>query len=289
MGDIFYFPVYWTFRLAGLLPLRVLYFISDGIFFLAFYILRYRKEIVMENLRNSFPDKNPSEIHDIAKSFYSHLCDLIVESIYQTGMGEDEIRRRVRYNNAGIIEKYYKDGKHVAAVLGHYGNWEWMCGFPLVTNHECIIIYRRLKSKIFDRLMFNLRSRFGGKPVPMKMAIRKILELDKKGVPTITAFMTDQAPPKEKAIYWTNFLNQDTPVYIGAEQLAKKMNMAVVFFKMKKVRRGYYEFDLIPLFDNSGEASDYEITHAHVSMLEKQIIQEPGYWLWSHRRWKIKR
>ncbi|MFP4366958.1 MAG: lysophospholipid acyltransferase family protein [Bacteroidales bacterium] len=287
--DLFYFPVYWAFRIAGLLPLRILYFISDGIFFLAFYILRYRKMIVMENLRNSFPDKSASEIHDIAKSFYSHLCDLIVESIYQTGMGENEIRRRVRYNNVGIIEKYYKEGKHVAAVLGHYGNWEWMCGFPLVADHESIIIYRHLKSKTFNRLMFNLRSRFGGKPVPMKMAIRKIFELDKKGVPTITAFMADQAPPKEKALYWTGFLNQDTPVYLGVEQIARKMDMAVVYFKMKKIRRGYYEFDLIPLFDNSKDTSVYEITAAHVSMLEKQIIQEPGYWLWSHRRWKIKR
>lgn len=289
MGNFFYYTVYWSLHLAGLLPLRVLYFFSDGIYYLAFYIFRYRKKIVMENLENSFPEKGPSEINDIAERFYRHLCDLIVESVYQTGMDENEIRRRVKYNNTEIIEKYYKEGKHVAAMLGHYGNWEWMCGFPLLTDYESIIIYRQLKSKTFDKLMFKLRSRFGGKPVPMKMAIRKIFQLDNKGVPTITAFMADQSPPREKALYWTGFLNQDTPVYLGAEHLARKMNMAVVFFKMKKIRRGYYEFDLIPLFENAGETADHEVTDAHVSMLEKQIIHEPGYWLWSHRRWKIKR
>lgn len=289
MAGALYYLVYYLFRLIGLLPLRVLYIISDMIYYLAYYIVKYRRDVVFENLRNAFPEKGHVEIKEIAKRFYSHLCDLLVEIIYQAGMDGDEIRRRVRYNNPEVIEKYFNEGKHVAAVLGHYGNWEWMCGFPLITDYECITIYRQLKNKAFDKLIINMRSRFGARLVPMKMAIRKIYQLDKKGIPTITAFMADQAPPREKALYWVDFLNQDTPVYLGVERIARKMNMAVVFFKMKKIRRGYYEFDFIPLYDKAAETSDHEITDAHIDELEKLIRDQPEYWLWSHRRWKVKR
>ncbi len=241
------------------------------------------------NLRNSFPEKSADEIRAIAKEFYRHLGDLIIETVYLTGMGEDEIRRRVKYNNPEVIEKHLREGKHTAAVLGHYGNWEWMCGFPLLTGYECVVIYRPLKNKVFDRFMFNVRSRFGATIVPMKMAIRKIYEFDKMGSPTLTAFMADQTPPKEKSLHWVDFMNQDTPVYLGTERVARKLNMAVVYFKMKKVKRGYYEFDFIPLFDEAGKTSGHEITDTHVAMLEKQIRETPGFWLWSHRRWKIRR
>ncbi len=281
--------VYYLIRMAGLLPIRVLYILSDIIYILGYHILGYRKNVVFENLKNSFPEKNPAGIKYLAKGFYRHLSDLIVETIYQSGMGEEEIKKRVRYNNYEVIEKYFQEGKHVAAVLGHYCNWEWLCSFPLITQYKCITIYRELKNKMFDKLIFDMRSRFGAEPAPMKMAIRKIYEYDQQGKPTITAFLADQAPPRGKAIYWIDFLNQDTPVYLGTERIAKKMNMAVVYFKMNKIRRGYYEFDIIPLFDNSTETSDYEITNAHVAQLEKLIIDKPEYWLWSHRRWKIKR
>ena len=289
MSNLIYRIVYYLIRFAGLLPLGVLYFISDLIYYLIYYVIRYRRQVVNENLRNSFPEKSTAEIRHIARNYYRHLCDLIVESLYQTGMSEEEISLRVRYNNPEIIQKYFDRGKHVAAVLGHYGNWEWLCGFPLITPYKCITIYRPLKNKVFDRLMLEARSRFGAEPVPMKMAIRKIYEYDKLGIPSITAFIADQTPPMEKSIFWVDFFNRDTPVYSGVERIAKKMDMAVLFFKMKKTGRGYYEFDLIPLFDNASETTDYEITKAHVAFLEQQIREQPEYWLWSHRRWKLKR
>ncbi len=289
MSNIVYRIVYFLIRLAGLLPLGVLYFISDLICYLIYHVIRYRRQVVNENLRNSFPEKSASEIRNIAKKYYRHLSDLIVEGLYLPGMGEKEISMRVRYNNPELIQKYFDRGKNVAAVFGHYGNWEWLCGFPLITQYKCITIYRPLKNKIFDRLLLAVRSRFGVEPVPMKMVIRKIFEYDKLGVPSITAFIADQTPPMEKYIFWVDFFNQDTPVYSGVERIAKKMDMAVIFFKMKKTRRGYYEFDLIPLFDNASETVDYEITKTHVAFLEQQIREKPEYWLWSHRRWKLKR
>ncbi len=273
----------------GLFPLKFLYVVSDFTYFIIFYIIRYRREVVFENLENSFPEKSPAGIRAVAKGYYRHLCDLIVESIYQRRMGEDEIKRRVTYNNPEVIQKYYDEGKHVAAVMGHYCNWEWIYGFPLITRYKCITIYKQLKSRVFDKLMFDMRSRFGAELVPMKKAFRKIYDYDKKGIPTITDFIADQTPSRGNTLYWVDFMNQDTPVYLGAERIAKKMNMAVVYFKMNKIRRGYYEVDFIPLYDNAAETSDYEITNAHVARLEQQINDQPEYWLWSHRRWKIKR
>jgi Kdo2-lipid IVA lauroyltransferase/acyltransferase len=289
MANFIYYLLYGFFRAMALLPLRVLYLLSDLFYLLAFYFPGYRKRVVFENLNNSFPEKSPEEINRIARKFYSHLCDLVIESIYLTGMGEEEIGRRVKYKNPWVVEKYFSEGRHTAAVLGHFGNWEWMCGYPLQTGYKCVVIYRQLKNRIFDRLMLNVRSRFGAIPVPMKMAIRKIYELDNQGVPTITAFMADQTPPREKSLYWVDFLNQDTPVYLGVERMARKIDMAVVYFRMKKVKRGYYEFEFIPLFDEGAATSEEEITNAHVKLLEKQIRETPEYWLWSHRRWKIKR
>lgn len=276
-------------RVIGLLPLRVLYIFSDLIYLLVFHILKYRKKVVFENLRNSFPQKTDEEIKIVAKKFYRHLCDLFFETMYQTGMDEEEIRHRVKYKNPEIIDEYYRKGKHIAAVMGHYNNWEWMCGFPLISRYKCITIYRQLKDKVFDKLMFDMRSRFGAELVPMKMSIRKIFEYNQTGQPTITAFISDQAPPREKALFWIDFLNQDTPVYLGPQQIAKKLDMAVVFFKMKKIKRGYYEFEFVPLFDNASQTDGNEITIAHVRELEKLITEQPQYWLWSHRRWKVRR
>ena len=243
----------------------------------------------MENLKNSFPEKSPREIRKLAKKYYVHLCDLIVEAVYQTGMGEKEIKKRVRYNNPDLIQKYFNEGKHVAGVLGHYCNWEWMCGFPLITDYKCVTIYKPLRNKVFDRLMLTMRSRFGADLVSMKMAAKKLYEYKNRGIPTITAFIADQSPPKETILYWFDFLNQETPVYHGPARLAKKMNMAVIYLKMNRIKRGYYQFDLIPLIENSAEESEYEITKAHVSQLEEHIKNQPEYWLWSHRRWKHKK
>lgn len=286
---LFYYLLHHILRLMGLLPLRMLYLLSDLLYYLLYYVFRYRKSVVYENLNNSFPEKSAEEIGIIAKGFFRHLSDLIVETVYQSSMDEDEIRQRVRYNNPEVIERYYMEGKHVAGIIGHYCNWEWMCGFPLITSYRCITIYRRLKNKMVDNLMFKMRSRFGAELVQMKMAVRKIYEYNKKDIPTLTAFIADQTPPKEKAEYWVEFLNQDTPVYLGPEKIARKMDMAVVYLRMNKIKRGYYEFDFIPLFDSSEGRSDYEITDAHVAQLEKQIVHKPQFWLWSHRRWKHKR
>jgi Kdo2-lipid IVA lauroyltransferase/acyltransferase len=289
MRSVYFYMLYYLIRFIGLLPLKVLYLLSDMLYYIFYYIIRYRKDVIIRNLTCSFPERDRDEIKEIAKRYYRHLCDLIIEAIYQPGMGENEIKRRVRYNNMDLIKMYYNQGRDVAVITGHYNNWEWICGFPLFTRYKCLTIYRQLKNKVVDRLMLKTRSRFGAELVPMKLVIRRLYNYRESGDPTITLFIADQTPPMEKVIGWFDFLNQETPVYLGPERIAKKMNMAVVYLKMKKIRRGYYEYDIVPLFENSSETADNEITRTHLAILGSQIREQPEFWLWSHRRWKLKR
>jgi len=289
MSSLLFYIIYGLLRILSFIPLRILYIFSDLTGLILYHVIGYRRRVVFENLRRSFPEKTPFEIKSIAKRFYRHLGDLIIETIYQTGIGRKEIARRVKYNNPELISRYFNEGKSVAAVMGHYGNWEWMFGFPMITSYRCVTIYRPLKNRLFDRLMLEMRSRFGADLVPMKLAVRKLYECREKGIPTITAFIADQSPPREKSWYWIDFLNQDTPVYNGVAQIARKMDLALVYFRMSKIRRGCYEFDFIPLFENCGSMTELEITRAHVSELEKHIRSKPEYWLWSHKRWKHKK
>jgi Kdo2-lipid IVA lauroyltransferase/acyltransferase len=273
----------------GFLPLRILYIMSDFMYLIVYYIAGYRKKVVFDNLNGAFPDKDKKEIRAIAKKFYRHLCDLVVETIHQQVMDEKEISLRVRYTNPQIVNDYFNRGKDVAAIIGHCGNWEWMCGFPLITRYKCVTIYKPLSNPVFDNFMLKLREKFGADLVPMKMVVRRLVEYRRKKLPTITAFIADQAPRRDNSMVWTEFLGRETAVYTGVGKIAVKMDMAVVYFIMRKVKRGYYEFEFVPLFDSAAATTEIEITKAHISILEKQIAEQPEHWLWSHRRWKLKR
>jgi KDO2-lipid IV(A) lauroyltransferase len=175
------------------------------------------------------------------------------------------------------------------AILGHYGNWEWMTSFPAWKDVILLPIYKPLHNKVFDNLYIQLRERFGAKTLPKDDTLRTMLRYRSEKEFTVTVFLGDQTPRKESIHYWTQFLNQDTPILQGTERIAKKLNQAVVFCKMQKVKRGYYEVDFIPLFDNPKETEDNEISEKHTRVLDEIITQNPAYWLWSHKRWKHKR
>ncbi len=289
MQTVLYYIVYGFFRLLALLPLQVLYLLSWLARILLYHVIRYRRGVVAENLRNAFPEREKEELLKIEKQYYTHMCDLIAETIYQSGMSASEVRKRVVYANPEVVEQYYRQGKHVAGMLGHCNNWEWMYGFPLLTNLQCIVIYRPVRNRVFDRVMLKLRSRFGADLVPMRVAPKRIFHYDREGVRTITAFIADQSPPPGSTPKWLTFLNRETAFYSGPEVIARKMNMVAVYFKMKKVRRGYYEFEFVPLTVNAGEIAEGDLIRAYVAELEQHINEEPAHWLWSHRRWKRKR
>jgi len=289
MGAPGYYIFYGLNWIMTLLPLRIIYVFSDLLFVLLYYFPGYRRKAVETNLRNSFPGKSDKERSFIAKKYYRHLCDLIFETLKLTHIGKKEHMERMRLTNPELLEKYFDEGRDVVVVLGHYGNWEWLNILPLYTRLRNVPIYKPLHNKYFDRFMLNLRKTNDCDPTPMANVIREIISNRKKNRRALYGFMTDQTPPIEEIRYWTTFLNQDTPVYLGAEKIAARYDMAIVFFNIQKVKRGYYTFTAETLFEHAAGVPEDMITGAHVRRLEEIILDKPEFWLWSHRRWKHKR
>jgi Kdo2-lipid IVA lauroyltransferase/acyltransferase len=269
-----------------MLPLPVLFRLSDFLYLLAYYFPGYRKTMVFGNLRNAFPGKPDADLKKIAKGYYRHMCDSFIESFAALNMSGKELGRRITWKNPELLDQFHREGKSVIAVFGHYGNWEWLSTLPLHTSYRVIALYKPLKNIYFDRYMKDLRQKFGVMVVPVIRSYPAILECHNKKIPTITMFLGDQRPMKRNIRYWTKFLNQDTPVMLGSEQIARKLNQAVVFFSINKIKRGYYEVEIIPVSDDPGSTGPYEITEKQTRLLEAQIIKKPEYWLWSHNRWK---
>jgi KDO2-lipid IV(A) lauroyltransferase len=275
--------------LISLLPLRVLYVFSKFLYFLIFYVIGYRKKVVYENLSKSFPNKSKEEIDEIARKFYKYFSRLIVEIVKLTSISPSELENRIKYKNPEIFEELFKQGKNVAIITAHYGNWEWLTGVCEATPHRIMSVYKPLSNKFLNKHFIKLRSRFGAELVPMASIIRAIIKLRNENITSATLFISDQSPMRHLIQYWTEFLNQDTPVFLGPAKIAMQTKQAVVFCKVLPLKLGYYEVELVKLFDDASNYSEKEITEAHVRELEKQIIEKPEYWLWTHRRWKHSR
>jgi Kdo2-lipid IVA lauroyltransferase/acyltransferase len=274
--------------LISLLPFWFLYRVSDFFFAILYYVLGYRKKVVMENLRNSFPEKSEKELKRIAIAFYKYLCDLFLETFKSLTVSKKEMLLRCTINTDA--QKLFKDlseqKKSIVIVMGHYGNWEWAGNVFDYNKHQLYVIYHPLSDKYFNNLVIKMRTRFGTKLIEMKSTLRDMVT-NRKDI-TATAFIADQTPFPENA-YWTTFLNQDTPVFIGTEKIASKFNYPVIYISVKRVKRGYYEIFAELLFETPKETKEGEISEAHTRRLEKDIIEQPEIWLWSHRRWKHKR
>jgi KDO2-lipid IV(A) lauroyltransferase len=289
MGAIGFYIFYGINWVITLLPMRILYFLSDFLYLILYYVLKYRRKVVAENLKNSFPEKSPEELKKIGKKFYRHLADMMVEILKLTHMSKAQSLRRMPITNADLLERLYTEGRDVAAVIGHYNNWEWLKSLIFHSRFQTVSIYKPLQDKRFDNFLLNLRNREGMILTPMSMIVREILEARKAGRRSIYSFVTDQTPPKGDIKYWTKFMNQDTPVYLGVEKIASKYDMAVVFFNVQKIRRGYYQYTAELLFEHTSGLPEHVITEKHVRRLEEIICEKPEYWIWSHRRWKHKK
>ena len=272
-----------------LLPLRVLYIFSDILFVVFYHFPGYRKNVVKTNLRNAFPEKTDSERLEIERKFYRHLGDMFIEILKFAHMSNKERIRRCTYENLDLLNRLYSEGRDVVSVMGHYNNWEYLNTMPLFTDYTCISIYRPLKNNHFDRFLSAVRAKNGMVLAPMSMVVREILNRRKKGERTLTVFLADQTPARDDIHYWTAFLNQDTPVYLGAEKIASKYDMAVVFLHIQKISRGCYNIRFDLLYENTAGVPEHEITETHVKHLDSVIREDPEYWTWSHRRWKHKR
>jgi KDO2-lipid IV(A) lauroyltransferase len=275
--------------LLALLPLRCLYLISDLLFVTAYYIVRYRRKVVKENLQNSFPEKTEKERRQIARKFYRFLCDVAIETVKVVNIDTSELRRRIKYSNPEIFDELYRKGKQIFVVTGHYGNWEWLATLENTVPYHHATLYRPMENKVIDKFLYDMRTKYGTDAIQTNNAIRAINQYRLKNRLTALCFLSDQSPPRKAINYWTSFLNQETPVYTGVEKLAKRYNTAVMYYEIRRVKRGYYEVDATLIAENAAETFDMGITNQHVRLLEETIRRNPQYWLWSHRRWKHKR
>jgi KDO2-lipid IV(A) lauroyltransferase len=273
--------------LVSLLPFWLLYFISDILFVIIYYLIGYRRPVVQQNLQHAFPEKTIQDRRDIERKFYRYLADLVMETIKMISISNEELDRRVIPTNPEVVQQLLDIKKSLIAVSGHYCNWEMAAlNITSVTQKKFMIIYKPLSNEIFDQFFIRIRSRFRGIPVAMKMILRKMVEF--KNEATISVLLGDQTPVKHEATYFTNFLNQPTAVFLGPEKMAKSFDCQVIFYDMRRIKRGYYKYTIVPLVDHPKETAPHEITKAHVRYLEQVIREEPQYWLWSHKRWKFK-
>jgi KDO2-lipid IV(A) lauroyltransferase len=251
-----------------------------------YYLIGYRKKVVKENLYLVFPNKSEAELRIVLKRFYHHLCDMIVESIKSMNISIDSMKSRYKFNNLDIITDYEKQNKSIILMCAHYGSWEWIFILQTYTTHRSYAIYKRLQNKYFDQLVKSIRARYNSYLITTKETFSVMEEARKKGVLSMSGFASDQSPKKDKARYWADFMGINVPIHTGAEALAKKLDMPVVFFSVKRMKRGYYEATFQKLAEKPNKFKDYEITDRFLKLVEAQINEAPEYYLWTHKRWK---
>lgn len=287
---ITYYIAYALWYLLSLLPLWLLYFVSDLLFFPTYYLARYRRKIVRRNLTGSFPEKDLKEIVRIEKRFYHFFCDYIVETIKLFSMSEGQMKRRMVFKGVDhIVNAMEKEDKNFCFVyLGHYCNWEWIASLPYwcPDDVKCGQIYHPLYNKAFDRLFLRLRNQFGGECIAMKETLRRIIEMKRTKQKCIIGFISDQAPKWNSIHHWCDFLHRETPVFIGTERIGKQVDALIYYADVKRTRRGYYLCEFKPLTHRPKEVPDYELTDRFTHLLEEIIKERPDFWLWSHKRWK---
>ncbi|GAB4013190.1 acetyltransferase [Spirosoma migulaei] len=273
------------FRLLSRLPLGILYGISDVLAFLLLHIVRYRRTVVLENLRFSFPEKSPSEIRQIMKGFYQDLADLFVEIIKLPALSPDELQKRVRVTNPELVQEKIRAGQTAIGMTSHQGNWEWIPGAFVQKGIPVDSIYKPLTNSFFEKVMYQIRSSFGAVPTPMHTLPRQMAA--RKHIPRLIGLMSDQVPDVPEQAYWTDFLHRDTPFYPGAERLARSRNLPVFYMEPVRVSRGYYEVSVKLLAEPPyTDLPPGTILERYRDQIETTIRNHPSDWLWSHKRWK---
>lgn len=276
---------YLILRPLSKLPLGVSYFFSDFIYLLFRTVWPYRKAVIEANLKAAFPNKSVTELKYIRNKFYRHLSDLLVEGIRNFGMGAQELIARMHVENPDVMDKLLKSNRNVLLVGGHYGNWEWVISSQaLLFKQHAIGLGKPLTNSYFDRKINALRGRFGMDIVHAQNYKEFIAKSYENGFAMLT--LSDQSPGHSLKSYWMSFLNQQTAVLYGAEQMAHKYDLSVVYYALKKIKRGHYSMQLTLICENPTGLQYGEITEQHTRLLESQILEKPEFWLWSHKRWK---
>jgi Kdo2-lipid IVA lauroyltransferase/acyltransferase len=288
MASLGYYLLFCIAWLLSLIPFWLLYRISDFLYLLNYYIIGYRKKIVYKNLQLSFPNKSPDEIKRIARAFYRHFSDFLLESVKCLSIPLKQHQKRFRFANLELIQKLEEEKRDFALVSSHYNNWEWMIFFPAMMIHKFLAIYRPLQNKTVDRLSRRIRGRYDPVLVPMERVFKEALKFRAQHRLFSIWFLADQRPPRTSQ-FWTRFLNQEVAFFEGVEKISRKLDLVVVFLDIRKIKRGYYEARFVKLFDHVSATRENEVILTCIKEMEKEITARPEFWLWSHNRFKHSR
>lgn len=285
---LFYFLVFGLLIALSVLPMRVLYVLSDALYLLAYRLAGYRRALVRRHLADAFPEKSERERRDIERGFYHWFCDYLVETVKLLTMSSRQMQRRMTFRGTDGVNRVVERGQSVAVYLGHFCNWEWITSLPLWVSGQaqCAQIYHPLENSEFDKLFVALRSRFGAVCIPMAETLRRIVKYRQQGQPIILGYISDQIPFWNNIHHWLDFLNHDTPVLTGTEKIVRSTAQVPFYADVRRVRRGYYECTFVPMTTDLQESSCWALTDEYFRRLEQSIRRQPECYLWSHNRWK---
>ena len=283
---ILVYPIIW---LISILPFRLLYLFSDFVCFLVYRVFGYRKKVVRENIAMALPHLTVKEGLNIEKKFYSHMCDMFLEMIKTMNISQKEMEKRFVFTNLDLYRDLEKKGKSIALLCAHYASYEWAVSMNYHIAFEGYGIYKKINNKYFDKLIKDIRSKFNATLLNTRETIPTIERNYKTNHMSVYGLASDQSPQASKAFHWALFMGIETPVHTGAEMLAKRFDMNVIFLRNKKVKRGYYEATFELMADNPKDVPNYEISEDFLRRVEKQIHEAPEFYLWTHKRWKHKR
>ena len=277
------FPFLW---IISKLPFRLFYWFSDCIYILVYYIIGYRKKIVRNNILIALPDVSEEKRLVIEKKFYHHMCDMFLEMIKTMSISSEEMKERFKITNIELLKEYEQKNKSIILLAAHYASWEWLLSINESTSFKCYGVYKKVNNKYFDAKVRAIRSKFKSILVTTDNTIALINDNEKNGIMSLYGLASDQSPQVHKTFHWQQFMGITVPVHTGAEMLAKRYDLEVVFAKVKKVKRGYYEATFVPIANNPKSIPDYEITDAYLKEVEQQILEAPEFYFWTHKRWK---
>lgn len=272
-----------------MLPFRLLYIFSDFVYLIVYYAIGYRKKIVRENLAIALPHLSDTERLAIEKKSFQHLCDMFLEMIKTMTISTKEINKRFVFTNLEVYKNLEKQDKSIAMMLAHYASYEWVISMNSYVTFNGYAIYKKIANPYFDKLVRDIRSRFKAYLITTKETVPTIITNKNNKQLSIYGFASDQSPKVSSAFHWQKFMGIAVPVHTGAEMLSKKYDMNVIFLKVTKVKRGYYEASFEILSENAQNVPDYEITDKFLKLVEQQIYEAPEYYLWTHKRWKHRR
>ena len=283
---LLFYPILW---LISILPFRLLYLFSDGVYLLVYYIIGYRKKTVRNNLTIALPHLSDKERLVIEKKFYRHMCDMFLEMIKTISISQSEIEKRYKFTNLEVYLDLEKKKKSIALLCAHYASYEWAVSMNFHINFIGYGIYKKISNEYFDKLVKDIRSKFKAVLITTKETAKTIQENAISGKLGVFGFASDQTPRWSDNLHWHHFMGVETPIHFGAEVLAKKYDMNVIFLKTKKLKRGYYEASFEVLSEDVQSVPNYKISEYFMNLVEQQIYEQPQYYLWTHKRWKHKK